>query len=45
MHLLYMTYIATPKHKNSCPGVMKLTILIDSSLIIITVYARCLLYA
>ena len=34
----YMTYMATPLHKNPCPGVMKFTVLVDPSLVIITIY-------
>ena len=38
MHFHYMTYMATPLHKNACPGVMKFTISVDSSLVIITIH-------
>ena len=33
-----MNYMATPLHKNFCPGVMKFTILLDPSLVIITIH-------
>ena len=29
MHFHYMTFMATPLHKNSLPGVMKITVLVD----------------
>ena len=41
----YMTYMATLLFKNPAPGVMKLTILVDPSLITITTYLVCLIYA
>ena len=31
-------FIATPYHKNPCPKVMKFTILVDPSLVIITIH-------
>ena len=40
-----MTYMATLLYKNPAPGVMKFTILVDPSLIIITTYLVCLIYA
>ena len=36
VHFNYMIYMATTKHKNPCPGVMKFSILVDPSLVIIT---------
>ena len=42
MHFHYMTYISTSKHKNPCPGVMKFTIYVDPSLVIISIYLNCL---
>ena len=33
----FMTYMATPKHNIPAPGVMKLTIQVDPSLVIITI--------
>ena len=40
-----MTYMATPQQKNPCPRVMKFTISVDPSLVIITIYFVCLIYA
>ena len=40
-----MTYMATAQHKNPCPGVMKLTIQVHPSLVIITIYLVYLIYA
>ena len=42
MHLHYMTYMATPKHKNPNPRVIKSAILVDPSLDIITIHLVCL---
>ena len=42
--ILVHPYMATPKHKNPVPGVMKFTILVDPSLVIITIYF-CLINA
>ena len=42
MHSNYMTYMSTPLHKNPYPGVMKFTIMVDPSLVIITTYLVCL---
>ena len=30
----YMTYMATPLHKNPCPGFMEFIILVDASMVI-----------
>ena len=42
-----MTYMATPQHKNPCPGVMKVTISVDPSLVMvtITIHLVCLNHA
>ena len=40
-----MTYMATLYHKNTCHRAMKFTILVDPSLVIITIYLVCLIYA
>ena len=40
-----MTYMAMPKHKNSCPGGGDIFNLVDPSMIIITIYSVCLIYA
>ena len=47
MHFHYMTYMATPQHKNPCPGVMKVTISVDPSLVMvtITIHLVCLNHA
>ena len=45
MHFHYMTYMATPQHKNPCPEVMKFTNLEEPSLDIITLYLVCLNHA
>ena len=45
MHFHHMTYMATPKHKNPCAGGHEITILVDPSLVIITIYLVCLIYA
>ena len=45
MHFHFMTYMPKPQHKNPCPGVMKLPILVDRSLVIITIYLVYLIYA
>ena len=46
MHFLYMTDMAMPLHKKPCPpGVIKLTILVDPFMVIITIYIVCLIYA
>ena len=37
--------MATPYHKKPCPLVMKVTLLLDPSLVIITIYIVCLIYA
>ena len=38
MHFHDMTYMATPKGKNLCPEVIKFTVLIDPSLVILTIH-------
>ena len=45
MHFHFKTYIATQLHKNLSPGIMKFTILIDSSLLIITIHLVCMVHA
>ena len=46
MHFYCMTYMTTPQHiKTPAPGVMKFTILVDPSLVIITKYLVCLINA
>ena len=40
----YRTYGHT-LHKTAAPGVMKVTILVDPYLVIITTYLYCLIYA
>ena len=46
MHFYYMTYMATPPPtRTPAPGVMKFTFLVDPSLVIITTYLVCLIYA
>ena len=40
-----MTYMATPCTRTPAPGVMKFTIFIDPSLVIITTYLVFLIYA
>ena len=45
MHFHYMTHMVTPQQKNPCPGVMKFTILIDPSLVTITIHFDCLNHA
>ena len=40
-----MSYMAMPQQKNPSLGVMKLTFYVDPSLVIITVYLICLIYA
>ena len=42
MHFHYMAYMATPQHKNPVPDVMKFTILVDLSFVIITISCICL---
>ena len=39
MHFHDMTYMATLKDKNLCPEVIKFTILVDPSLVILTIYS------
>ena len=39
-----MTYVATPKHKIICLGVVKFTILVDPSLVNFTKYSVCVIY-
>ena len=36
MHFHNMIFMAMPEHKNTAPGVMKLTILVDASYVIIS---------
>ena len=38
MHFPYIAYMATLYHKNPCSGVMKFKILVDPSLVIITIH-------
>ena len=45
MHFHYMTYMVTPSTITIAPGVMKFTILVDPSLVIITMYLICLISA
>ena len=45
MHLDNMTNTAMPQHKTPAPGVMKFTMLVYFSLVIITIYLVCLIYA
>ena len=45
MHFHYITHMATAQHQNPCPGVMKFTILVNPSLVIITLYLVYLNYA
>ena len=45
MYFHYITYMATPQHKNPYPGVMKFTILVDPSSVIITINLDGLFYA
>ena len=40
-----MTYMATPYTRIPQPGVMKFTILVDPSFVIITLHLDCLIYA
>ena len=51
-YCIFTTDMEMPQHKNSCPstktpapGVMKLKMLVDSSLVIKTLYLVCLIYA
>ena len=37
--------MATPNTRITAPGVMKFTILVDLSVVIITIYLVCLIYA
>ena len=43
MHFHYIIYMNSTQHKNPCPGVMKFTILVDPSLVNITLYIVCLI--
>ena len=45
MHFHYMIYLAMLLHKNPCPGILKFTILVEPSLVFITVYLAYLIYA
>ena len=45
MHFHYMTYMARPSTRTPAPGVMKFTILVARSVVIITRYLVCLIYA
>ena len=45
MHFYYVTYMATFSTRNPTPGVMKFPILVDHSLVIITTYLVCPIYA
>ena len=45
MHFHYRTYMAMAQDKNPAPWVMKITILVDPSLVIITEYLVCLINA
>ena len=45
MHFHYLTYMAMTYQKNPCAGVMNLTLLVDHSLVIVTTYLVCLIYA
>ena len=40
-----MTYMSTPQHKNPCPEGHEIDNLVDPSLVIITTYLVCLIYA
>ena len=44
MYFHYMTYMTKPEHKNPGPGVTNFRILVDPSLVIITIYLVCLIY-
>ena len=37
LHFYYITYMAMPQYKNLCPGVIRLKILIDPFLVIMTI--------
>ena len=45
VHFHYITFIDMTRHKSPYPGVMKITILVDTSSGILTLYLVCLLYA
>ena len=45
MHFQYMTQMATPKHKNSCPGGHENYNFYRPFLVIITIYLVCLIYS
>ena len=45
MHFHYMTYMATPQHKNPCPGGHEIIYLVDPSLVIITLVLVCMDHA
>ena len=40
-----MTYMASPNIRTSAMGVLKFTILVDPSLVIIIIFLVCLIYA
>ena len=40
-----MTYMATPQRKNPCPGSHEIYNLVEPSLVIISIYLVCLIYA
>ena len=40
-----MTYMTMPLHNNPCPGGHEIYNLVDPSLVIITTYLVCLIYA
>ena len=45
MHFHFMTYIATPQHKNPCPGGHEIYNFVDPSLVMITIHLVCLNHA
>ena len=45
MYFDYITFMLTPQHKNSLPGVIKFTILVDHSLVIIVINLAFLIHA
>ena len=42
MHFHYMNYMTTLSTRTPAPGVMKFTILVDPSVVIITMHLLCL---
>ena len=45
MQFHYLSYMTMPLHTTPTPGVMKFTILVNPSGVIITTYLVCLIYA